>query len=161
MGLLDDAIREHLELKRRAGADPSEIARVQHEALEPIFPDEHLDASDGAVDLSMQDTPEMELEEPLVEEPPVDDEAAPPDEGAGFASVGQETAELDMQAVLDADRDHPSDQPGQSPAGTRPVRASPAGQIPEQDSMEWEVPGSGESRAAPEEVPGQERLSFE
>ncbi len=35
MGLLDDAIREHLELKRRRGADASELARQEHEALGP------------------------------------------------------------------------------------------------------------------------------
>jgi hypothetical protein len=35
MGLLDDAIRDHLELKRRHGADPSEVARQEHEALGP------------------------------------------------------------------------------------------------------------------------------
>src|SRR5664280_2484566 len=34
MGLLDDAIREHLELKRRRGADPGEVAREQREALD-------------------------------------------------------------------------------------------------------------------------------
>ena len=33
MGLLDDAIREHLELKRRHGADPDEVARQENEAL--------------------------------------------------------------------------------------------------------------------------------
>ena len=33
MGLLDDAIREHLELKRRRGADLDEIARQEDEAL--------------------------------------------------------------------------------------------------------------------------------
>ena len=33
MGLLDDAIREHLELKRRHGADPEEISRQEREAL--------------------------------------------------------------------------------------------------------------------------------
>jgi hypothetical protein len=33
MGLLDDAIREHLELKRRRGADPGEVARQEEEAL--------------------------------------------------------------------------------------------------------------------------------
>ena len=33
MGLLDDAIREHLGLKRRRGADPDEIARQEGEAL--------------------------------------------------------------------------------------------------------------------------------
>jgi hypothetical protein len=36
MGLLDDAIREHLDLKRRRGGDPTEIARLEHEALGPV-----------------------------------------------------------------------------------------------------------------------------
>jgi hypothetical protein len=36
MGLLDDAIREHLDLKRRRGADPAEVARAEHEALGPV-----------------------------------------------------------------------------------------------------------------------------
>jgi hypothetical protein len=36
MGLLDDAIREHLDLKRRRGADPDEVARLEHEALGPV-----------------------------------------------------------------------------------------------------------------------------
>src|SRR6185437_10457784 len=35
MGLLDDAIREHLELKRQHGADPDEVARQEREALGP------------------------------------------------------------------------------------------------------------------------------
>jgi hypothetical protein len=38
MGLLDDAIREHLDLKRRRGADPSELARQEREALGPPRP---------------------------------------------------------------------------------------------------------------------------
>ena len=33
MGLLDDAIREHLELKRKHGADPEDVARQEQEAL--------------------------------------------------------------------------------------------------------------------------------
>jgi hypothetical protein len=36
MGDLDDAIRDHLELKRRRGADPGEVARQEHEALAPV-----------------------------------------------------------------------------------------------------------------------------
>jgi hypothetical protein len=36
MGLLDDAIREHLELKRTRGADPTEVAREEAEALGPV-----------------------------------------------------------------------------------------------------------------------------
>jgi len=35
MGLLDDAIKEHLELMRRRGVDPAEVARQEHEALDP------------------------------------------------------------------------------------------------------------------------------
>jgi hypothetical protein len=35
MGLLDDAIREHLELKRRRGADAEEVTRLEQEALGP------------------------------------------------------------------------------------------------------------------------------
>src|SRR5436305_1415862 len=36
MGVLDDAIREHLDLKRRRGADPAEIERAEREALGPV-----------------------------------------------------------------------------------------------------------------------------
>ena len=36
MGLLDDAIREHLDLKRRRGADPAEIERAERDALGPV-----------------------------------------------------------------------------------------------------------------------------
>jgi hypothetical protein len=36
MGLLDDAIREHLELKRRHGADPGDLAKLEREAFGPV-----------------------------------------------------------------------------------------------------------------------------
>jgi hypothetical protein len=36
MGDLDEAIRDHLELKRRRGADPAEVAREEQEALAPV-----------------------------------------------------------------------------------------------------------------------------
>ena len=36
MGLLDDAIREHLDLKRARGADPAEVERLEREALGPV-----------------------------------------------------------------------------------------------------------------------------
>jgi FtsZ-interacting cell division protein ZipA len=45
MGLLDDAIREHLDLKRRRGADPAEVEQAEREALGPVRRDpfEHAD----------------------------------------------------------------------------------------------------------------------
>src|SRR5213080_1389432 len=36
MGFLDDAIREHLDLQRRRGADPTEVERAEREALGPV-----------------------------------------------------------------------------------------------------------------------------
>ena len=35
MGILDDAIREHLELKRRHGAASSDLERLEKEAFGP------------------------------------------------------------------------------------------------------------------------------
>ena len=35
MGLLDDAIRQHLDLKRRHGAPPSDVAKLEQEAFGP------------------------------------------------------------------------------------------------------------------------------
>jgi hypothetical protein len=55
MGLLDEAIREHLELKRRRGTDPSEVERLEREALGPVRrvphdePDALLDEGDSIV----------------------------------------------------------------------------------------------------------------
>ena len=58
MGLLDDAIREHLELKRRRGADPSDIARLEHEALGPVRREPFERANqEGAVHAEADDQP--------------------------------------------------------------------------------------------------------
>ncbi|MCW2986339.1 MAG: hypothetical protein JWR63_3909 [Conexibacter sp.] len=66
MGLLDDAIREHLDLKRRRGADPSEIAREEADALGPVrrdAPDED-DALAPAEHGSYPDHEPAALDEP-------------------------------------------------------------------------------------------------
>jgi hypothetical protein len=123
MGLLDEAIRDHLELKRRTGADPSELARAEREALEPVFPGEPLpehqheeagagfeDHAEGAL---AADAPAPEAEDQIV------------------AGIGEETAELDMQAVL------------------------------EQDARLAEASERHPGEPPPEPLPGQERLSFE
>jgi hypothetical protein len=78
MGLLDDAIREHLELKRRRGADPEEVARQEDEALgdprrgEFAQPDA-APAGPAAVAAGPPDEPEPAVEpepEPVGEEAP-------------------------------------------------------------------------------------------
>jgi hypothetical protein len=49
MSLLDEAIREHLDLKRRRGADPSEVERLEREALGPVRRSPH-DAPEALID---------------------------------------------------------------------------------------------------------------
>jgi hypothetical protein len=96
MGLLNDAIREHLELKRQHGADPGEVARLEHEALGVSG---HEDLSDQIP--STGGYPESSPE-------PASDSEALPDTSRDVAVTGQETAELDMQTVLS---DHPAPSP--------------------------------------------------
>ena len=80
MGLLDDAIREHLELKRKHGADPTEVARQEREALgsgrvppRPADPDAAPEAEPVAASggLALDDVPPAlpEDEAPPLREP--------------------------------------------------------------------------------------------
>jgi hypothetical protein len=82
MGLLDDAIREHLELKRRHGADPQEVARQEDEALGAIGDHESHDEDEHELhdDPAEPDAHEVhehqqELELPAVAEEPVEEPA--------------------------------------------------------------------------------------
>ena len=185
MGLLDDAIREHLELKRRHGADPGEIAHQERAALEPVFPEE-AGETDGTEPLAehepVAEQPLAGSDEPadgdgVFEEPapPEPDSAAahPADLGTGdpsgtehpsgeggladFSHAGQETAELDMSAVLDEDAQAAPGEIVAAPPRQRGDRAAaPAGE----DGLDWQSP-EGDAEQPPADVPGQERLSFE
>ncbi len=91
MGLLDDAIREHLDLKRRRGADASEIAKEEADALGPVrreaVEEESIDAAAAVADhepagldepavvyddepLEYEDEPLAYDDDPVVSEPP-------------------------------------------------------------------------------------------
>ena len=79
MGVLDDAIREHLDLKLRRGADESEVERQAAEALGPARrepPAEPAVPVEAADDAAPSAEPPTELAEgltppPVAEEPPV------------------------------------------------------------------------------------------
>jgi hypothetical protein len=70
MGLLDDAIREHLDLKRRRGADASEIAKEEADVFGPVRRDaadeEPIDAGAPAEPGSYADHEPAGLDEPAV-----------------------------------------------------------------------------------------------
>jgi hypothetical protein len=144
MGLLDEAIREHLELKRRSGADPSAVAREEREALMPVTSDTEANGQeahghdDG--EAAYASVPVTEVDQPSRGKP--DEHPA-----ADFSSVGQETAELDMSTVLDAHVDV---------LGAATVTYG--GQ--HGDGREQEMPEAHAQGPQPE-LPGQERLSFD
>jgi hypothetical protein len=157
MGLLDEAIREHLELKCRRGADPGEIAREEREALEPVFPDEPRPpalADEPQASVLDEEPPHGDpLAEAVMQRPaPAEEQAAPPATTEG-SMLGEETAELDMEAVLEQDA-RLSQQ-----ATAAPVAAQPQGPVAIEDELDWEIPGR--SDPPPEPIPGQERLTFE
>jgi len=121
MGLLDDAIREHLELKRRHGADPQEVARQEDEALGPPAgrePDDdeqsdELEAREIHEDqLALVDEPPAPYEPPAAE-PGLEDESGPPHVGEEAAEepafdVQQQTVEFSAQE-REAAEEHPAD----------------------------------------------------
>jgi hypothetical protein len=149
MGLLDEAIRDHLELKRRQGADPDEIALKEREALEPVIPDEP--ATWGA-------DPSFMLED-VIDEPSQSSPVEAESEGAedtsvvgraiDFSTVGQETAEIDMREVLGVD-----------PHASEEHYASVPDDIEAEGAQDLDL-AVGATQEPAQEIPGQERLSFE
>jgi len=86
MGLLDDAIREHLELKRRRGADPSDIERAEREALGPVrrFGEAADEVPVGAPEeLLAEHAHPVQYDEPAWSEPHVVEEERVPEPSAG------------------------------------------------------------------------------
>jgi hypothetical protein len=80
MGILDEAIKEHLDLKRRRGADPTEVERLEREALGPVrrAPQEAADDMfdhEAAAGVAYPDEEAgHERAEPLEEEPPAEEQ---------------------------------------------------------------------------------------
>jgi hypothetical protein len=163
MGLLDDAIREHLELKRLRGADPGEVAREQREALDAVPDGVQAEAPAGepnfeepfAGPIAVDADPEQPSQakphspaRPITGGEPVRAPAPAPEQSP---DVIQETAELDMRAVLNGETDSST---GSSPAPEAVAvrdRAQETEKDQSESSMEWEVPGD-----APEGTPQHE-----
>ena len=140
MGVLDEAIRDHLELKRRHGASEAELARAEMEALGParrgavgVSPvaapppraedrEREPDDSGETTLLEPDDSAATRLLEPL--EPPVTPEPRGPAE--------PELAEPRHRVVHDIDEDASAPPP--------PVRPPAQEQLSERPSEEDEPP---------------------
>jgi hypothetical protein len=98
MGLLDDAIRQHLDLKRQHGADESELRRKENEALGPARREAPV-ADEGEPVEEIAVGPEEAPVAPEEALPPIDDPAALPAE--------EELAESEDLAEEDFIEDEP------------------------------------------------------
>jgi hypothetical protein len=114
MGLLDDAIREHLELKRQHGGDPSEIERQEREAFGP----------GGRQAAPVEDAPA-----------PADDAVAAPEAAAPAA----DEAPADATRVMPAPAPEPEAAPPEEPAIDPPADAGSDETAPGHDEDPWLV----------------------
>ncbi|HEY1687560.1 MAG TPA: hypothetical protein VGF95_01720 [Solirubrobacteraceae bacterium] len=121
MGLLDEAIKEHLELKRRRGADPHEMALLQHEAF----------GGDGEGAEGAEGVKGAE-ESGHVAERAV----------AISTNVNQETMEIDMSALLGIDEEISAERLEDRQIEARDARVDGE----EIDEFAWEAPVRDDER---------------
>ncbi len=135
MGIFDDAIREHLELKRHAGADEEELKEMEDEAFgpparpgDPDFPSST--SEEAAVE---SDEPEGELEE----SPTAEAEAAPvqgvfdgetPDDAVIEAPSDEEPAltPIEETTVLETEEEPAALESAEPESAPEPEDAAPA-----------------------------------
>jgi len=120
MGVLDDAIREHIELQRKHGANPSLLERQEQEALSPArreapaHPAEDQAEEDAVVADAVEADPPVEVAEPEVADPEDFQEPAttdvpefavppPPGDAGESEDVLEETPEF-LQETPEHDR---------------------------------------------------------
>jgi hypothetical protein len=128
MGLLDDAIREHLELKRRHGASPEEVERQEQEALGPARRGEFA---------RPEPEPELAEEELPADEPPPAEEAAV------------------EEAAVEASPVAPPPVPTEEPAPAAEPWLDEPDEVPAEDALEHRA-APEEEEAPPPAVPGGE-----
>jgi hypothetical protein len=187
MGLLDDAIRDHLELRRLRGADPGDVARAEQDALGPAGGESGSEPSvqaDSQADNLPRAGGSFSAESEQFS-----------DAGTSVSSHGsQETIEINMEAELERDIDVEYGMDAPYDARTTPVGHPTYTQADAKESMMWEmesgrsdeqgrtaIPESSadsqpdsnsdvgqraddmleEARDFPREAPKQERLWFE
>ena len=107
MGILDDAIREHLELKRKHGVPEDELERQEEEALGPARRDVAHQPEEAEQTAGATATAEAEHDEPS-------------------AAAEEETALFDMEAP-EVEREEPAAVQHEEPAAEAPVVDQPPG----------------------------------
>ena len=149
MGLLDDAIREHLELKRARGADPGEVERQEQEAL---------GATQHAEFAQADSEPDAAEPEPAPAEPAA--EAVEP------LDAGEESEPFDVEAL---EPTQPAPEPPPADPAPDPWLEEERDEVPAEESLahpreEAEEPAEDVLEDTPDflqETPEHDRLWFE
>ena len=177
MGIFDDAIREHLELKRHAGADDEELKELEDEAFgpparpgDPDFPGTTSD--EAAVDSEAgqpggvfdADTPDADTSaggSPEAEPPaPATPEGEAPEDAVAEAPSDEEPALTPLdQAVLPEEGEAQAEPPSEELA--QPAEASPPAPPAEDAAPSDSGEGSPFSTAEREAIADQPTVFFE
>jgi len=155
VGVLDDAIREHLELKLKRGADPGEVSQQEAEALGPARREAVAEPSGEVVQDGSGDEPTVAAEPPTQ----LAEELVPP-------------TEIAEEPVLEPE--HPPLHAVDDTAGAEETEAFPEAPPPEPPApgstedpnatVEWPAPAPPddpvvEEAPEPDEVPAEEQMS--
>jgi hypothetical protein len=144
MGLLDDAIREHLELKRQHGGDPSEIERQAREALGA--PGRTTQPSGDGVG-AVQATPDADA---------ASAEAAPPTEDHVIGPGPEEAVDAPIERAAEPPPSEPPAPEPPAPAAEPPTEAGapqqPAAEPAPRRERDWMAEDApAEEESAPDE----------
>jgi hypothetical protein len=180
MGLLDDAIREHLDLKRRRGADPAEIERAERDALGPVRrgPEEgeQVDLDHAAAvddDLRYEDDEAQDWAGPEADEHEARAPASPQEyelAGEDEREPGHAEAPFDSEEPIEDPAAHTTSQPYAAPEPPRP-EPGPSARESEPPESDHSAPASPDpapardhpasSRPAPGDHAGGETAEFD
>jgi hypothetical protein len=161
MGLLDDAIRDHLELKRRSGADPGEVARIENEALSaarreaPPAAAGGEDAADEVFDLEddpLADLPyrDAEPDEDAADEPAVAEPAVQHREPEPEAVYEHVLADVEPEPEPEPSPAREAEEPEDDPQATQQFSLE---ELEAQAAREDAVPGQPRPRTPAADAP--------
>ena len=137
MGILDDAIKEHLELKRKHGVPEDELQRQEEEALGPARREVAQQHEDG---------------EPEPAETAAEDEAIAHADEAEAPAANQETVLFDMDEADDADSGEDAPNAPAATAEPTPVEPPPVEPPPVEEPEAVEAFERHETPAQDEEL---------
>jgi hypothetical protein len=155
MGILDDAIREHLDLKRKHGARDSEISEIEDEALgsgdrpDPFAAGE-LFGNVSAPGAPAQEAPAQELSPPT---PPPDSLEEPPPEEEPTLLVEPPSAPPEPPRAEPPEPSFPEPPPAEPAPPERPSAPEPPAESESLEDLMAEEEESGPSEGADTAVP--------